>query len=82
MCAQQLVPDSFPALLSLPADVLAEAAKGMPEAAKQQLVAFARQGSAGTVPGATLAALDQLVAQGQHPLAAKEGPQQLDGSAV
>lgn len=67
MCAQQMVPDSFPALLSLPAEVLANAARAMPEATRQQLAAFARQlssGGGGVVPAATLAALEALVAPG------------------
>lgn len=60
MCAQQLVPDSFPALLGLPADILGEAGKSMPDATKQQLAAFAREGSAGALPSTTLAALEHL----------------------
>ena len=60
MCAQQLVPDSFPALLGLPADILGEAAKSMPDATKQQLAAFAREGSAGALPSTTLVALEHL----------------------
>lgn len=59
MCAQQTVPDSFPALLALPADVLSEAARAMPDAARQQLVAHAQQ-AGGAVPAATLAALEAL----------------------
>lgn len=59
MCAQQTAPDSFPALLALPADVLTEAARAMPEAARQQLFAHARQ-AGGAVPAATLAAVEAL----------------------
>ena len=60
MCAQQTVPDSFPALLSLPADVLGAAAKAMPAATRQQLLEFARSGSM-AVPSATVAVLEQVV---------------------
>ena len=59
MCAQQTVPDSFPALVSLPADVLGDAAKAMPKHTKQQLLEFAKQGSI-AVPSATIAALEEL----------------------
>lgn len=62
MCAQQTAPDSFPALLSLPPDAAAEAARALPDATRQQLLAFAQQGgSGGGVPPATLAALEALV---------------------
>ena len=62
MCAQQTAPDSFPALVSLPADAAAEAARALPDGMRQQLLAFAHQGgSGGGVPPATLAALQALV---------------------
>lgn len=67
MCAQQTVPESFPALLGLPADVLAEAAKAMPETTRLALVKFAKAGSA-AVPATTLAVLEQL----QQPVAASQ----------
>ena len=60
MCVQQLAPESFPVLLSLPADVLGEAAKSMPDTVKQQLISFARERTAGVVPATTLAVLEQL----------------------
>lgn len=75
MCAQQMVPDSLPVLLSLPAEVLGAAAKAMPEGTKQQLLEYARQGANG-VPATTLAALEQLAAAqpaAAQPAAASEG---------
>lgn len=62
MCTQQTIPDSFPALLSLPADVLGTAAKALPQAAKEQLLAYA-EGSGTTVQGTALATLRQEVQQ-------------------
>jgi symplekin len=59
MCAQQTVPDSFPALVSLPADVLGTVAKAMPETTKQQMLQFVRQGSV-TVPSAITAVLEAV----------------------
>ncbi len=59
MCAQQTIPDSFPALVSLPADVLGTAAKAMPKGTKQQLLDFAKQGSV-AVPSTTIAALEEI----------------------
>lgn len=61
MCAQQLAPESFPALLNLPADVLGEAVQSMPATVKQQLASFARERTAGALPTTTLAVLEQLV---------------------
>lgn len=59
MCAQQTVPESFPALLGLPADVLSAAARAMPEATRQSLVIFAKSGSV-AVPATTQAVLEQM----------------------
>ncbi|KAL4443945.1 hypothetical protein ABPG75_011682 [Micractinium tetrahymenae] len=58
MCMQQTIPDSFSALLSLPADVLGTAAKSLPQASKQQLLAFAEEGGT-ALPNTTLAVLRQ-----------------------
>lgn len=58
MCAQQTTPDSFPALLSLPSDVLGTAAKALPQSTKEQLLAFAEGGSI-AVPTMALAVLRQ-----------------------
>ena len=69
MCAQQTVPESFPALLGLPADVLSAAARAMPETTRQSLVIFAKSGSV-AVPATTLAVLEQM----QQPAAAASEP--------
>lgn len=60
LCAQQTVPDSFPALLSLPSEVLTTAAKALPLNTKQQLLEFAEKGSM-AVPSTTLMLLRQDV---------------------
>jgi hypothetical protein len=62
MCAQQTVPDSFQALVSLPADVLDTAIKALPDSIKQQLLVYAREGS-NAIPSTTLEVLEQLQPQ-------------------
>lgn len=59
MCAQQTVPDSFLALVSLPAEVLATAAKALPDGIMRQMLVYAKEGT-NAVPGTTLEVLEQL----------------------